>query len=316
VVASRGADFDLIVPNLEPAYDPSDSVEGRSASKKFDLSMSARVFVLAALLSALYWSIVRDMVVNWWDDPNYSHGFLVPVFSSYLIWLKREELRSLRPQPNWVGFLVLLAGVAMLILGAVGAENYLMRSSAIIVLAGLVLFHLGTKLFQSVAFAVAFLIFMVPLPQIVFNAVTFPLQTVAAESATRALEFLGIPVLRDGNVIHLSRVSLGVSEACSGIRSLISLLAIAVAWGYLSLPSLAARAVLVAVAVPVAIVANTSRIVTTGLIAHWLGIRYAEGFFHTSSGLVAFFVACVFLLVAHRLISVAAGYSRPLGTDL
>ncbi len=106
-----------------------------------------------------------------------------------------------------------------------------MRSSAIIVLAGLVLFHLGTKLFQSVAFAIAFLIFMVPLPQIIFNAVAFPLQTVASESATRALDFLGVPVLRDGNVIHLSRVSLGVSEACSGIRSLISLLAIAVGMG-------------------------------------------------------------------------------------
>ena len=302
--------------NLEAACDTPDGVEGRSASKKIDLGSSARVCVLAALVGALYWSIVRDMVVNWWDDPNYSHGFLVPVFSGYLIWLDREELRSLRPQPHWLGFLVLLAGISTLILGAAGAENYLMRSSAIIVLAGLVLFHLGTKPFHSLAFPLAFLLFMVPLPQIVFNAVTFPLQTVAAESATRALDLLGVPVLRDGNVIHLSHVTLGVSEACSGIRSLISLLAIAVAWGYLSLPSLTARAVLVAVAVPIAIVANASRIVTTGLIAHWLGIRYAEGFFHTSSGLMAFLVACAFLLVAHRLISVAAGYSRPRGTDL
>src|SRR5262245_28904015 len=141
--------------NLEPACDPSgEGFEGPSASKKIDFGMSARVFVLAALLSALYWSIVRDMVVNWWDDPNYSHGFLVPVFSGYLLWLKRDELRSLRAQPNWVGFLILLAGIVTLILGAAGAENYLMRSSAIIVLAGLVLFHLGTKVFYSVAFAV------------------------------------------------------------------------------------------------------------------------------------------------------------------
>ena len=302
--------------NLKLACDPSDSVEGRSASKKVDLNTSAWVFVLAALLSALYWSIVRDMVVNWWDDPNYSHGFLVPVFSGYLLWQKRGELRSLRPQPNWAGFLILLAGIATLILGVAGAENYLMRSSAIIVLAGLVLFHLGTKIFHSVAFAIAFLIFMVPLPQIIFSAVTFPLQTIAAESATRALDVLGVPVLRDGNVIHLSRASLGVSEACSGIRSLISLIAIVVAWGYLSLPSLTTRAALVAVAVPVAIVANASRIVTTGLVAHWLGIRYAEGFFHTSSGLVAFLLACAFLLVAHRLISIVGGYSQPPGTDL
>jgi hypothetical protein len=152
----------LNVRNLEPACDPSDGAEGRSASNKIDLSVGARVLVLAALLSALYWSIVRDMAVNWWDDPNYSHGFLVPVFSGYLVWLKRGQLRSIRPQPNWVGFIILLAGIATLILGAAGAENYLMRSSAIIVLAGLVLFHFGTKLFRSVAFALAFLIFMVP----------------------------------------------------------------------------------------------------------------------------------------------------------
>jgi exosortase len=304
--------LDLTMRTLGSDCDPSQqSFEGRSASKAIDLSLSARVFVLAALLSLLYCSIIRDMVMNWWDDPNYSHGFLVPLFSGYLVWLKRGELRRLRPQPNWAGFVMLLAGIATLILGAVGADNYLMRSSAIIVLAGLVLFHLGTKTFHSVAFAIAFLIFMVPLPQILFNAVTFPLQRVAAEGATRALDLLGVPVLRDGNVIHLSRVSLGVSEACSGIRSLISLLAIAVAWGYLSLPGLTARAVLVAVAVPAAIVANTSRIVTTGLIAQWLGVRYAEGFFHTSSGLVAFLVACAFLLLGHRLISVAAGHSRP-----
>jgi exosortase len=297
------------VQNLAPPCDPTDSVERRPPSG-IDLSVSVPVLVLATLLGGLYWWIARDMVVNWWEDPNYSHGFLVPVFSGYLVWLKRDELRSIRPQPNWGGLLVLLTGIAVLILGVVGAENFLMRSSAIVVLAGLLLFHLGTKALQSIAFALAFLIFMVPLPQIIFNAVAFPLQTLAAESATTVLDFLGIPVLRDGNVIHLSRISLGVSEACSGIRSLISLLALAVAWAYLSLPGLAAGAALVIAAVPITIVANTSRIVITGLIAHWFGIQYAEGFFHSFSGWVVFLVACGCLLATHRLISLAAGRSR------
>jgi exosortase len=158
------------------------------------------------------------------------------------------------------------------------------------------------------------LIFMIPLPQIIFGAVAFPLQTLAAGSATTVLDFLGVPVLRDGNVIHLSRVSLGVSEACSGIRSLISLLALAVAWGYLALPGLAAQAALVVVAVPITILANTSRIVITGLIAQFFGIRYAEGFFHSFSGWVVFLVACICLLGAHRLISFASGDSRLPGT--
>ncbi len=142
----------------------------------------------------------------------------------------------------------------------------------------------------------------------------FRCRQLAAESATSGSDFLGVPVLRDGNVIHLSRVSLGVSEACSGIRSLISLLALAVAWGFLSLPGLAAQAALVTVAVPITILANTSRIVVTGLIAHWFGIRYAEGFFHSFSGWVVFLVACACLLAADRLISFAAGHSRVPGT--
>jgi exosortase len=300
----------LDVRNLASPGDPTVGVERRPPSV-IDLSISVPVFVLSTLLGGLYWWIVRDMVVNWWEDPNYSHGFLVPVFSGYLIWLKRDELRSLRPRPNWGGFFVLLTGVAALILGVAGAENFLMRSSAIVILGGLVLFHLGTKAFRSIAFALAFLIFMVPLPQIIFNAVAFPLQTLAAESATTVLDFLGIPVLRDGNVIHFSRISLGVSEACSGIRSLISLLALAVAWGHLSLPGLAAQAALVTTALPITIVANTSRIVITGLIAHRFGIQYAEGFFHSFSGWAVFLVACACLAAVHRLISYVARQSRP-----
>src|SRR5205807_7292110 len=112
----------------------------------------------------------------------------------------------------------------------------------------------------------------------------FPLQTLAAENATNVLDLFGVPVLRDGNVIHLSRVTLGVTEACSGIRSLISLLALAVAWGYLSIPSLAGQVALAVVAVPITIVANAGRIVATGLIAQWFGMQYAEGFFHSFSG--------------------------------
>ena len=132
---------------------------------------------------------------------------------------------------------------------------------------------------------------MVPLPTILFNAVAFPLQGLAAQNATWMLDLLGVPVLRDGNVIHLSHISLGVAEACSGIRSLISLLALAVAWAYLTLPGLWSMLVLVASAVPITIVANAGRVVLTGLIGQWFGVEYAQGFFHTFSGWVIFLLA-------------------------
>ena len=254
------------------------------------------------ILGVLYWSIARDLARQWWDDENYSHGFLVPIFSGYLVWQRRARLAALVPDGSWFGFPVLLAGVGMLILGEIGAENFLARSSLIVILAGLVLFHLGTPFFRLLAFPLAFLLFMVPLPATLFYAVASPLQSLAARNAASVLDLLGVPVLLDGNVIHLSQISLGVTEACSGIRSLISLLALAVAWAALTIPGLWGKALLVASTVPITVVANAGRVVATGLIGQWFGVRYARGFFHTFSGWIIFLLAFAGLLVVHALI--------------
>jgi exosortase len=172
----------------------------------------------------------------------------------------------------------------------------LLRTSFITLIAGLTLFHLGTEIFRKVAFPIAFLFFMVPLPAIVFNAIAFPLQELAAHNAEWMLDLLGVPVLRDGNVIHLKDVSLGVTEACSGIRSLISLLALSVAWAYLTLPRIGLMVVLVIAAVPVTIVANAGRVVLTGLVSQHFSVAYAQGFFHSFSGWIIFLFAFVCLL--------------------
>jgi exosortase len=245
---------------------------------------------------------VHALVSQWWDDANYSHGFLVPLFSGFLIWRQRERLRALAPRGSTLGLPVLLGGIGLLALGDLGAENFLMRSSLIVILAGLVVFHLGTRVFRIMLFPVAFLFFMVPLPAVVFYAVTFPLQQLAAEQAAWVLDVLGVPVLLDGNVIHLSQISLGVTEACSGIRSLISLLAVAVAGAYLLIPSWWAMAVFVASAVPITILANAGRVVSTGLIGQWFGVEYAAGFFHEFAGLVVYLFAFACLVGVHSLI--------------
>jgi exosortase len=263
------------------------------------------LLLLPPLIALLYWWIARDLVIDWWDDPNYSHGFLVPVFSGYLVWEGRERLRRITPRGSWLGLPVLLAGIGTLLLGVVGAEQFLMRSSLVVVIAGLVLLHGGRAVFRELLFPIGFLLFMVPLPAIVSNAITFPLQGLAAQNATTTLDLLGVPVFRDGNVIHLSHITLGVTEACSGIRSLISLLAIAVVWAYLAVPGLWAKLLFVATAVPITIVANAARVVLTGLIAQEFGIRYAEGFFHAFSGWIIFVVAFVCLLGFHGLLVLA-----------
>jgi exosortase A len=267
------------------------------------LALVATLFVF--VLTAIYWPTVRDLVAQWWDDPNYSHGFVVPLFSGFLIWQRRGDLLGLTPEGSWTGLPVLVGGVGLLLLGDVGAENFLMRSSLILILAGLVLFHLGRRAFRILAFPLAFLFFMVPLPAIVFYAVAFPLQQLAAQNAASTLDFLGVPVLLDGNVIRLSQVTLGVAEACSGIRSLISLLALAVAWAHLTVAGVAGMLALVASVVPITIVANAGRVVVTGLIGQQFGIEYAQGFFHTFSGWIIFLVAFACLLGVHGLIRLA-----------
>jgi exosortase len=260
------------------------------------------ILVMLGLLAGLYGGILRDLAWQWWNDPNYAHGFLVPLFSGLLVWQRRKQLAALPANGSWIGLPVLLAGVGALLLGEVGAELFLMRSSLIVILAGLVLFHLGRESFQVLAFPLLFLFFMVPLPATLFYAVAFPLQSLAARNAAWMLDALGVPVLLDGNVIHLAKQSLGVAEACSGIRSLISLFSVAVAWAALTLPGIFAMAAFLAAVVPITILANGGRVVITGLIGQWFGVEYAEGFFHTLSSWLVFVFAFVCLVGIHSLI--------------
>ncbi len=264
---------------------------------------AAGAAALGLILAALYWAILRDLGRQWWDDANYSHGFIVPIFSGYLIWRERDQLRALVPRGTAGGFVVLLGGIAALLLGDLGAENFLSRSSLIVILAGLVLFILGDEAFRLTVFPLCYLLFMVPIPAILFYAVTFPLQQLAAEQAAWALDVLGVPVLLDGNTIHLSQISLGVTEACSGIRSLMSLFAGAVAWAYLLLPGGWPMFVFVLATVPITILANVGRVVATGLIGQWFGVYYASGFFHELAGWVIYLFAFLCLAGLHLLIS-------------
>ena len=263
------------------------------------------------LLASLYAPIVRELVRDWWDDPNYSHGFLVPLFSGYLIWRRRQALAHEAGPGSALGLAVLVAGLGLLVIGDVGAERFLAATSLIVVAGGLVLFHLGAPAFRRVAFPLGYLLFAIPLPAIVFYAIAFPLQRLAAENAAWTLELLGVPVLLDGNVIHLSQVTLGVTEACSGIRSLISMLALAVGWSALTLGGVWAPALLVAATVPITVLANAGRVVATGLIGQYVGMEYATGFFHGLSGWVIFMIAFAGLLGVHALLRLAQRRRRP-----
>jgi len=262
--------------------------------------------VLAVLIGALYYRIAGMLVLDWWKDPNFSHGFLIPFFSAFLVWQRRKQLALLRPKPSWFGLVVVAGSLMMLIVGVLGAESFLSRSSFIFLVAGLVIYFLGWNYFRATIFPWAFLFLMVPIPAIIFNQVAFPLQLLASRLASALLELTGVPVLREGNVILLPAMSLEVAEACSGIRSLMSLVALALIYGYFLEPKVYRRVLLVLAAIPIAVVANSLRVVGTGLMAHWWDPEKALGFFHIFSGWVVFVLSLVMLFALHSAMGLLA----------
>lgn len=257
--------------------------------------------VICLLIAVVYYQVLVKLVTDWWQIPDFSHGFLVPLFSAYLIWEKRKTLRGIKIAPSWVGIAVVALGLVVLLLGVYGSELFLSRVSLIILLAGLVLCFGGWKFLNELSFALLVLFLAIPIPAIVFNQITFPLQILASKLASALLPLFGVPVLREGNIIVLPLMRLEVAEACSGIRSLMSLFTLAVFYGYFMEKSNLRRVVLALASIPIAIAANAVRILGTGLCVQYWDPDKALGFFHEFSGWVIFLVSLACLYTFHRI---------------
>jgi exosortase len=260
--------------------------------------------VLAGVSLWLYGPTLSRLVGQWWQDPNFSHGFFVPAFSAFVIWRERARLRSLRTRPSWWGMGGLALALCVLIIGQMGAELFLARLSLVLLLASLIVLFLGWDYLRALFFPSAFLLLMIPIPAILFNQITFPLQLLASKVAAAVLPLLGVPILREGNVINLPAMTLEVAEACSGIRSLMSLVTLAIIYGYLTERRVALRVVLALASVPIAVAANSVRIIGTGLLVQYWDPGKAEGYFHASWGWIIFVISLVMLHALHSLIRI------------
>lgn len=259
-----------------------------------------RPVLIGALLLAIYWRVLAKLVTDWWQIPDFSHGFLVPIFAAYLVWGKRKALRNTRVAPNGSGIAVIALALLVLLLGVYGAELFLSRVSLVILLTGLVLCFGGWPFISELRFVLLVLLLAIPIPSIIFNEITLPLQTLASKLASALLPLFGVPVLREGNVIELPAMRLEVAEACSGIRSLISLFTLSVFYGYFLEKSLQRRVILALASIPIAIAANAVRILGTGLCVQYWDPDKALGFFHEFSGWLMFLVSLGFLFILHR----------------
>lgn len=262
-----------------------------------------KLAIIVICLLLLYFRILQGLVSDWVRMPDFSHGFLIPIVSLYFVYERRKQYSVLSPSSHWAGLALLLFGVMLYLLGNLAAEFFTMRFSMLVVLGGIILFLLGKEFFKTLLFPLVFLVFMIPIPSVLMDRITFPMQLFASKVAARSLDLIGIPVLREGNIIQLANTSLEVAEACSGIRSLISLLALSVVFAYFSQNTTWKRIVLVLSTFPIAIIANAARVTGTGILAHHYGDQVAQGFFHGFSGWILFVVAFVCLFIVGSLLS-------------
>ena len=278
-----------------------------------------RILAVSAALAFAYATVLRKLGIDWWSDENYSHGLLIPFVIGYILWSTRERFKQepARPSVFWGGAAVLFALFALWA-GTAGAELYTQRLSLVLMLAGIVVYFWGFRLLRLTLVPLVLLVLAIPIPIIIFNKIAFPLQIFASRCAVWSMRLFDISVLRAGNVIELlprgalETRKLEVVEACSGIRSLMTLLTLSVVFAYVTYPSNNRKgpgprapwwksygfwrsAILIVAAVPIAILTNALRVSGTGVLAHYYGTGVADGFFHTFSGWVIYISAALLM---------------------
>jgi exosortase len=281
----------------------SGTAPARSAPRAFSWTTIAWV---SALLLVCYAPVLSRLAREWYNNPDMGHGFFVPVVAAYIAWGKRRAIANLAPQPNWWGLAIVIWAGLQLYIATLGAELFLARTSFVISLIGIVLLLGGTQYVKIFFFPLFLLFFMVPIPAIIYNQLTFPLQMRASEAAEWAISALGIPIIREGNVLELASQKLNVVEACSGIRSLLTLTFVALVYGYFAEKKMWIRVALFFATIPIAILANAGRVTLTGIVANY-NPALADGFIHEAQGMVIFLVAMAILVFLHQTLTRAAG---------
>ena len=259
------------------------------------------------LLVVCYAPVLKAMIRQWNNDPDMGHAFFVPLITGYIVWQSRDDLAAMQPKPNWWGLLLVALGGVQLIVGTLGAELFTARTSLVVTLIGIVWTVGGTAILRKLAFPLFLLFFMVPIPAVIYSAATFKLQILASQLADEALNVLSVPVLREGNILELPNQRLSVVEACSGIRSLLSLTFLSLVYGYFFEMRTWLRVVLFFSTIPIAIIANASRVTITGIMTQ-IKPELAEGFFHEAEGWVIFMVALVILILWHQVLVRGANF--------
>lgn len=265
--------------------------------KNRDIVLSVLLFLMVV---ALYSPILPGLYQDWFRYNNNSHGMLVPFISVYLLWKIRNGIPWETMSTSWMGLFIIIISIVIYVIGYAGSIEVLPRLMFVSTIIGLVLYNWGSKIFSVIAFPLLFLFFMVPVPVSIESIVSFPLQIWVTKVSYASIQFLSIPVIREGNMLHFANTSLEVAEACSGIRSLTAYIMLGFLFAYMMRGNWIKRVLMVIVTVPLSFFINIVRVTGTGILAHFYGGRVARDFLHEFSGLVVFAVGFVLLFLLFR----------------
>ena len=257
--------------------------------------------LLAAVIVVIYGQILFDLAADWWNLPDTSYGMLVPPLAGYIAWKRKHLTLSIPAAPSLAGVFWIAGACLTLLIGRLGAEFFLSRISLVILMAGLVYTFWGKERLRTLVFPLLLLATMVPLPVIVYNQLASPLQLFASQVSTRVAQFFGVSVYQDGNIIQLATTTLGVEEACSGLRSLSALTVMALLLCFLLCRRPLTRVILLAMAFPIAVFVNVIRVSGTAIMADY-NPQLAMGFYHTFSGWLVFLLGIAFVTLTLRIL--------------
>jgi exosortase len=289
---------DIIVPKAVPQVGEPGAV-ARSQGRLPWLALG--VAVAGAL--ALYVPVIAGMAADWIEFPSLSHGFAVPLISAYLLWNRRRLLAEAPVEGSFIGLPVIVLALGMLVLGSLGSESFIARLSLPIALFGVALFLMGGSVTRHAWIAIAYLAFMIPLPYLTLKAITYQSRLFDAGLTATALGWIGVPVLRDGVMLHLPNMTLEVADECSSVPAIAALLALGAAYAQLQARPTWIRVVLTLAAAPLGLLSNIVRLIVTSLGAYYLGPIALNNVIHKFNGTTVFLATVVLLVTLDTLLT-------------
>jgi exosortase len=278
---------------------PESEVPREPASRSLGLGSHTEAVILAVLLLIAAWPILTGIWGSWFDENAYmEHGILVVPAAAYMAWTKKDRLKTIPRKPSGWGVVVLLWGALQAVLGLAAQWMWVSRMAFLVSLVGYLAAVFGWLIIRELLYPLCTLLLMITPPTFIFERLTLSLQLLASRLGEFFLEALGYSVLREGNILEMVGIKLSVEEACSGIRSLVAIFFMCVLYNYFFVGSRSMKIVLLAMAIPVAILGNAVRIVATGVAGQY-DPSLASGATHEAFGYVTVVAAAVGVVGLH-----------------